>query len=326
MSSYNPVHNNEEAGALSMGAAEDHVAMSPVLQRSSSSSNRGAWIALACIAVVAATAFGVAVSAHTRSMTVASTGTELQGNLGNTAASVAKTEVQAKANFKTQFAGMMLMNQPACRQTHAGYVICLDLVNTASKLITDLTDPEVNTEKILANIDAGDYNTGSAVAFATLRDDAVAAMAPALAEVIEDSNNYLTVDGIADMSKCDYVWRGVACLTLIQSAESKSCSDEEDNTPCAKKIVPVIHILDDADVEYNKDGSVRRRDAKQVIGAVAGGITGAIGGGLGGAKAGGAIGGPKGAIVGGALGGIGGAIQGGYSGWQQGSSLDSWKR
>ena len=303
--------------------ADYSLAYTEELGRPERRTNRNAWIALVAVGMVAAAALGVAVSARTRSITVASSGKELQAALGDTATQASHAEVKAMANFKSQFAGMMLMNQPACRQTHQGYIACLDLVNSASKLITDLSDPEVSSDDVLKNIEANEYDVGSAVAFATMRDDEVAAASPVLARALEATDNYLTVNGIADMSKCDYVWRGVACLTLVEASESDSCKDDEDQRPCLKRIVPIIHILDDAAVEYDENGNVRRRGAGQVIGAVAGGIAGAIGGGKTGASIG-AIAGPKGAAIGAVVGGVAGGVSGAMNGWNTGGNLSPW--
>lgn len=296
-----------------------------------SNSNKSTWLALAAIGVVAVVAFGVAVSAHSRSMTVASSGTEMQAQLGSTASHAANAELKAAANFKTQFAGMMLMNQPCCRQSHRGYVACLDLVHSAQKLITDLTDPEVSVEQVLENINGDVYDVGSAVAFATLRDDAIEAMSPVLAEVIESQDNHLTVNGVADLSKCEYVWRGVACLTMLESASSVACDNAADNRTCYRKIVPVIHILDEL-TEVDEHGNVRRRNTMQVIGAVAGGIKSGIQGGVAGAAAGGAvasivpgIGTVAGGIVGGTIGAIGYGAVGAMDGWNTGSNMQAWK-
>ena len=39
-------------------------------------------------------------------------------------------EAERVRNYKSELAGMMLMNQPVCRQTYYGYVGCLDLMST----------------------------------------------------------------------------------------------------------------------------------------------------------------------------------------------------
>jgi hypothetical protein len=284
------------------------------------SKSRSGLILGICAIGVAAVALGLAASAHVTSANVASQDTQLQTVVQTQAAQ--QTTAQ-KSQFKSQFAGMMLMNQPACRQTHQGYVACLDLVNTASQLITDLTDPDVSIDQVLDNIRNETYNIGSAVAFATMQNDRVEAMAPRLAEALDDPSNRLTVNGVADLSKCDYVWRGVACLTLIESVHTASCEKENATKPCYRKMVPIIHILDEA-TEVDEFGNVRRRGAMQVVGAVAGGIAGAAGGAAAGIAVGTAVPG-VGNIVGGVVGGVAGGVTGAMNGWNTGSNMQSWK-
>lgn len=252
-------------------------------QRSGSSSRKAMWLSLAAIGVVAVCAFGVAVSAHTRSMTVKSSTAELQASLGSTSAHASKAEKEAHRNFKSQFAGMMMMNQPVCRQTHKGYIACLDLVNSAQQLITDLTDPDVSVQKIMEHIREGTYNVGSATAFASGNDDTIISMAPGLKDLLEDPENSITVNDVADLNKCDYVWRGVACLSVINAGKINSAKTgcEEDSKPgeCVRKIVAVIHILDDEEVEYLAGGTkVNRRRNSYAIGGVASGVAYSYGG------------------------------------------------
>lgn len=287
---------------------------------SRSNKSRSGLILGVCAIGVAAVALALAASAHVTSSNVAAQDTQLQTVVQTQATQ--QTTAQ-KSQFKSQFAGMMLMNQPACRQTHQGYVACLDLVNTASQLITDLTDPEISVEQVLDNIRNETYNVGSAVAFATMRNDRVEAMAPRLAEALEDPTNRLSVNGIADLDKCDYVWRGVACLTLVESVHTPSCEKENATKTCYRKMVPIIHILDEA-TEVDEFGNVRRRGAMQVVGAVAGGVAGAAGGAAAGIAVGTAVPG-VGNIVGGVVGGVAGGVTGAMNGWNTGSNMEQWQ-
>lgn len=165
---------------------------------------------------------------------------------------------------------MMLMTRPVCRQTHDGYVGCLDVIATTQHLVKDLADPAVQMATILDHIETGEYNVGNSLAFATgSADHSVAAMHPALAFALKNSNITLTNGDLVDMDKCDYVWEGVGCLTIVQVRESDGCAPDataEKDGICAHSIVPIMHLFEEVSV-----GS-RRREARKIVGGVVGGV------------------------------------------------------
>lgn len=227
---------------------------------------RNLWIALFAVGTLAVVATAVAISAHTGG---ASSNTELE----QVRRELTAAQIERGASKMTESTGVMLMSQPVCRQSRLGYLACIDLVNAAAGLITDLQNASLATEKIMDGIKAGTYNIGNTVPFASYHDDAVEIMGKSLTGALSDSSISLTAGNLADLTKCDYVWRGVACLTMVQVKKSAECDDPATaSEQCKLTVVPVIHILDSASVDHASDGTVRRRSADKVIVSVAGGI------------------------------------------------------
>lgn len=235
-----------------------------ILYKNNLNKNRNYTFGIAVSAIVVAIiAISIAISAHTKSNTTYQKQTELQSQVSNVAMST-------KRNYKTEFSGLMLMNQPVCTQSRYGYLGCLDLINTANTLLYDLVNLNITKDEIVRKIKNGDYNIGNSVVYGSNSDDTFEATHPALDLVFKDSSIHLTINDMADISKCNYVWNNIACLNIIEIGRNEDCN-VENSTTCAIKVIPVIHILDYVNSEHF-DGMVKRSDKIFLIWSIAGGI------------------------------------------------------
>lgn len=221
---------------------------------------------LAVVAViVAVAAISVALSANSSSAATAASGTQLKTQVSGVGMAAMRAE-------KGEVSSAMLMNHPVCIQSRVGYMACLELLNTAQQLVGDLEDSSISRSTIIERVNAGDYNVGNAVAYSSHSDDTLSEIYPTLQSALDDKAIRLTVSDVADISKCDYVWRDVACLTVAEVARSAGCDSTAADAECKLTVVPIIHILDSPDIVH--EGGKARREAGRVtvLFSIAGGI------------------------------------------------------
>lgn len=218
---------------------------------------RKAFMAVSALAVAAAI---VAVAAISVALTANSTSTQTATSEQQLKSQVSGVSRVASRNTKSEVSSAMLMNQPVCAQSHTGYTACLELLNTAQHLVGDLEDTSIDRAHIMLKVRNGEYNIGNAVAFSSFTDDTVDEVHPALRGALNDPTISLKVSDIADLSKCDYVWRGVACLSVIEIGRSGDCDTNQAGN-CDIKVAPIIHILDGPNIVH--EGGRARRAASE---------------------------------------------------------------
>eukprot|EP00911_Craspedida_sp_UC1_P000170 UC1_evm1s132 len=257
-----PLFNDAEAYSLADDGAGEGVTVGTQRERVLESRLKMMTIALVAVGVLAIVGIAVGISAHSQAST--------------TTSQVAEAEAERQRNYKSELAGMMVMNQPVCRQTYFGYVGCLDLMSTVQAYVRDLADADVTREAILDKLKQGSYNIGNALAFATTHQSHdMAALHPGLKHAVEGSDIELGMGDLIDMQKCDYVWQGVGCLRMVRVRQSPECQMTAEeyaatDAKCSAKVVPIVHIVED--VEAHTGRSRRSIDQRRIIGGVAGGV------------------------------------------------------
>lgn len=212
---------------------------------------------LLVVAALAVTAIVFSVAAIAVAKTASSTSQKTETNLQSQSAGF---QSFASRTMKSEVSSMMLLNHPVCVRSRVGQAACFDLTHTAQLVLADFENTTVEQAVIQEKIENGDYNVGNSVVFTTVSGNTIDVMHPALLSALGDKSVHLTASAVADASKCDLVWEGVACLAMIEIGRSDACANP-DSTDCNIQVVPVIHIL-----APNVDDNGRaRREGKWLV-------------------------------------------------------------